>query len=138
MNMKYMRKTIFFLAFYLALSSCTNEEKILDIALQGTWNMTEIQGSLSKPTTYEYGKILWVFDMNKKKLTITNTIKGLISTGNGFSKNETGVYLFTIEEENEEKILVVGNRKGKISLSEDTLKINYGLEFDDVLYTLKR
>jgi len=131
---------IIFVLFATFLLSCSgkSETEIQSESLDGTWIMTVIQGGLSPDITYNNEEITWNINTNKKIITITNTIDQFDGIDKNFVNNYPGEYSYTIMNEEGSDQLIVGQRKGSITITEGKLTIDYGIAFDDVRYTFKR
>ncbi|WP_075343341.1 hypothetical protein [Tenacibaculum agarivorans] len=131
---------IIFVLFATFLLSCSGkgETEIQSESLDGTWIMTVIQGGLFPDITYNNEEITWHINTNKKIITISNTIDQFDGIDKNFVNNYPGEYSYTIMTEEGFDQLIVGQRKGTITITEGKLIIDYGIAFDDVRYTFKR
>jgi hypothetical protein len=133
-----MKKLVLLLSICILFSSCESNSEI-NHPIQGKWNVIQIMGGLSTPIDYEVGTFTWDFDLENKTVTIVNVstpFNGLETPS--FVNNQGGTYSFEIITENNIDYLVVGNRKGRISFTEEGLTIDYGIAFDDIAYIFKR
>ena len=122
----------------LSLSSCESET-VNENILQGKWSMIKLIGSFSPPEVYNHGDLTWFFDFNNKVVTINNGVELFdAKEPPSFSNNQSGAYSFEIKTENEVEYLIVGDRKGIITIVAGELTIDYGIAFDDIAYVFKR
>ena len=135
----YKRLVIICLATVLSFFSCSKSENdVLQDSLVGTWSLVTIEGGLAQPVTYSKGEIVWFVNFDNNTITIKNSVEHNVGIQQNFSLNHTGVYDFSIITENDNEILVVGERKGTIKKEQGKFIIDYGVAFDDVRYTLIR
>ena len=106
--MKFNSTFISVFILTLFFISCKNNDSSKN-TIAGKWNVTEIIGGFSQPKSYEKENFTWEFDVENKTVTIINT-----------------------------EFLIVDDRKGTIYYTEEGLKIDYGIAFDDIAYIFKR
>ena len=107
--------------------------------IEGTWNVTQIVGGLAQSKNYEEDTFTWTFNLETKTVSIINvshSFNPLLTPS--FTNDQGGTYSFTIESENNINYLIVGDRKGIITLNGNDLTIDYGIAFDDIAYVFKR
>jgi len=135
-----MKKIItIFLSMIFLFSNCEDAEFLATNSLQGTWHVTTVIGGLSPNKNYDKGTFTWTFNLENKTITIVNSVD-ISNTFNVpiFTGNDSGTFTFNIKEEGNSQYLIVENRKGKISYSESSVTIDYGIAFDDIAYKLTR
>ena len=126
-------KRIIFSVFLIGLFlSCSKSDEITP-ALSGVWYLQKIDGGFSAPRIYNTNEVTWNF--NNNNIIIENNVD-VFNTLNvpDFSQNQGGTYSFEIVTENGSDYLIVGDRKGKIDVSQYKLVINYGVALDDIAY----
>lgn len=133
-----MKNFILLLLLCITVISCENNTEN-ENSIQGKWNIIQVIGGFTQPKNYNEGEVTWLFDLNKKTITIENRAD-IFDTYHilDFSRNQSGTYNYEIIKENNIQYLVVGNRKGEIKFTESGLTIDYGISFDDIAYIFKR
>lgn len=129
---------LLFITISFLFMSCEDKEIIID-DINGNWSIIQVDGGLMQSINYNTNVIVWNIDLNTNTLVINNTLNTNVSSTPNFNNNESGSYDFTIEQnEFGNDVLVVGDRRGVMSFNEEKLVINYGIEYDDIQFTLIR
>jgi len=133
-----IKKISLLLVLSLLIFSCENNTETNN-TIEGKWNVTQIIGGFAQPRTYVEDTFTWTFNFDENTVTIINISQPFNSLYTPtFSNDQGGVYTFKIETENNIDYLVVGERRGIMTLNGNDLTIDYGIAFDDVAYIFKR
>lgn len=137
--MKFHSKLFYVFTLIIFFISCKNNNNSSKDTIAGIWNVTEIIGGFSQPKSYEKSNFTWEFDTENNTVTIINTSDVFTTLAvPSFTNNQGGVYSFEIFEEDDTQFLIVDDRKGTTYFTEEGLKIDYGIAFDDIAYIFKR
>ncbi len=117
-------------------TSCnSNDEPIINEAIEGAWHLKDISGGLiGLNIDYNRSEVIWKF----------NSIKQTVSVENNISSNEgvnlaTGTYDYIIDEDENVQILYINNsKKGTLTFETNILKIDDNLAADGLATQFER
>jgi hypothetical protein len=111
-----------FLSLLVITASCSDTNDDINDLLDGEWHVANINGGLAGINDeYIHGTIIWSFDSQTSKLTVTNN-----NTANTlYDGLESEEYPYSILTKNEVLYLLIdGQEFGGITLSQNELMLN--------------